>query len=560
MFLKTIFSFGISIKSWPVMFVGRLVFGFGGESFTVANSALLADWFKGRELAFAFGINLSISKLGSVINNILSPALTEKLGIVFAFWFGTILCGFSIVCVLLTIPIDKAMDMRIVRLADGGGLYIPAATSAVEDEKAGDNNKAKSVITFAGDEETNDTQSANKLKDTQQVQWRDVLTFTHIFWILVVSCVVVYGCILPFNNISSSLLLERDYFVSPPDGCRLQNITLCESSSNPPVDCPDSKWYQPPLPYNQFIDGKFYPGQLTSNDVDCTSDAWSSSGSCTETFCTRLSDGETQASLVMSIPYIISAVFSPPMGFIIDLYGMRAVISAIAPMVLIIVHLTLGLTTVNPIGPLVGQGLAYTGFVSVLWPAVPLVVEEHMVGLAFGIVTSMQNLGCAVLPLVVAAVYSDSDNKYIPNVELLFASLAVVGFIVGLYMNYYDVRHHSVLNRAFVPPEEKTSRKSSLDADTTRQPLLENEAQSNQTVLLAGCSSSHDEEDVGVGIWTLKRTPNSSASSDGGGVHMAGRTLSNTSDGMVRRKISSNRSRGPSFTSYEEIARGGAFR
>ena len=44
---KCIFSFGISIKSWPVMFIGRLVFGFGGESLIVANSALLADWFKG---------------------------------------------------------------------------------------------------------------------------------------------------------------------------------------------------------------------------------------------------------------------------------------------------------------------------------------------------------------------------------------------------------------------------------------------------------------------------------------------------------------------------------
>ena len=38
------------------------------------------------------------------------------------------------------------------------------------------------------------------------------------------------------------------------------------------------------------------------------------------------------------------------------------------------------------------QGLAYTGYASVLWPAVPLVVEERMVGLAFGIVTSMLNL------------------------------------------------------------------------------------------------------------------------------------------------------------------------
>ncbi len=44
---QVIVSFGISIKSWPVIFLGRLIFGFGGESFSVANSALLADWFKG---------------------------------------------------------------------------------------------------------------------------------------------------------------------------------------------------------------------------------------------------------------------------------------------------------------------------------------------------------------------------------------------------------------------------------------------------------------------------------------------------------------------------------
>jgi MFS family permease len=29
---QVIFAFGVSIKSWPVVFLGRLVFGFGGES------------------------------------------------------------------------------------------------------------------------------------------------------------------------------------------------------------------------------------------------------------------------------------------------------------------------------------------------------------------------------------------------------------------------------------------------------------------------------------------------------------------------------------------------
>jgi MFS family permease len=39
---QIIFAFGLSIKSWPILFLGRLVFGLGGESLIVANSALLA--------------------------------------------------------------------------------------------------------------------------------------------------------------------------------------------------------------------------------------------------------------------------------------------------------------------------------------------------------------------------------------------------------------------------------------------------------------------------------------------------------------------------------------
>ena len=33
------------------------------------------------------------------------------------------------------------------------------------------------------------------------------------------------------------------------------NATQCESSVNPPVNCPSSPTYQPPLPSNQLIDG-----------------------------------------------------------------------------------------------------------------------------------------------------------------------------------------------------------------------------------------------------------------------------------------------------------------
>jgi len=48
------------------MIVGRAILGFGAESQIVAVTTSLARWFKGKELSFAFGINLTIARLASI--------------------------------------------------------------------------------------------------------------------------------------------------------------------------------------------------------------------------------------------------------------------------------------------------------------------------------------------------------------------------------------------------------------------------------------------------------------------------------------------------------------
>jgi len=52
--------------SATTMIVGRTVLGLGAESMIVAVTTALAKWFKGKELSFAFGINLTIARLASV--------------------------------------------------------------------------------------------------------------------------------------------------------------------------------------------------------------------------------------------------------------------------------------------------------------------------------------------------------------------------------------------------------------------------------------------------------------------------------------------------------------
>lgn len=52
--------------SYRVLLIGRFLFGIGSEPLSVAVTTALARWFRGRELAFALGLNLTISRLGTV--------------------------------------------------------------------------------------------------------------------------------------------------------------------------------------------------------------------------------------------------------------------------------------------------------------------------------------------------------------------------------------------------------------------------------------------------------------------------------------------------------------
>lgn len=54
-----------SSSEFAVMALGRLIFGLGAESLIVAVTATIGKWFKGKELSFAFGLNLTLARLGT---------------------------------------------------------------------------------------------------------------------------------------------------------------------------------------------------------------------------------------------------------------------------------------------------------------------------------------------------------------------------------------------------------------------------------------------------------------------------------------------------------------
>jgi MFS family permease len=453
-----IFCFGTFRQNWGLMLFGRTVYGLGGESVYVACHAIVSEWFRGRELALAFGLAIALCNLGSVLNNFLSPVVANWWTTPSALGLGLAINGAGLVVTMIIFCLKNRYKSGAVRVGSvAANASYDSALALMEpllQEESASRSQPESV---SG---TIDSQLAAESSNASDT--RSPRRLSPLFWLLSISCLVVYGCVLPFNNVASGILLERNYFQTPPEDCTLQYPHECtlgtlQDHPNPSTDskghaCP-GKHYAPILPTslnNTRTDELVLVGYLermsllSHVEVDCDEAFWSDG--CTKDYCDALRQATVTADRVMSIPYVVSAVLSPVLGGIVDRIGRRAILASVAPLALIVVHLTLAFARSSPFLPLLGQGIAYALFGAVLWPSVPLTVDPSMAGTAFGIMNSIQNIGLVGFPLVVAAIHNRSNQRYLPSVELLFVACATLGVIVGIQLNLLDLRGGSKLN------------------------------------------------------------------------------------------------------------------
>ncbi|MDY0081986.1 MAG: MFS transporter [Ignavibacteriaceae bacterium] len=147
-----------------VMATGRLVFGLGAESMIVAITTIVARWFKGKELSFAFGLNLTVARLGSFLA-LNSPSWGKSL---YEFWqtplWVTVAGG---VFALVTIIIYYGLDLYAVKNYD-----MP---------KDGEQDK----IVFS-----------------------EIFRFGKSFWLITALCVTFYSAMFPFQTFAIKFFQE----------------------------------------------------------------------------------------------------------------------------------------------------------------------------------------------------------------------------------------------------------------------------------------------------------------------------------------------------------------
>ena len=171
------------------MAAGRLIFGLGAESLIVAVTTVVAKWFRGKELSFAFGINLTIARLGSfaALN---SPTWAEPF---YDHWQRPLLItvAFGVVCVA------------------GAILYGTLETSAARKYQIG------------------------AAQATDKVVLKDLLLFGTSYWLIVALCVTFYSAIFPFQTFAVKFFMDAHGVSRETGGFLSSMLTLFAMIATP---------------------------------------------------------------------------------------------------------------------------------------------------------------------------------------------------------------------------------------------------------------------------------------------------------------------------------------
>jgi len=151
------------------MLVGRFIFGLGSESLIVAQSTIIARWFKGKELALSFGINLTISRLGTFAAFMTFGWIADHYNSIHQVLWASVLF-----CLIAVFTFVGYMVIERRTVGAGGG-------------------------------------AASK-EDQEKIVPADILHFPRSFWYISILCGLFYSCIFPFTAFSTDFFTEKWHF------------------------------------------------------------------------------------------------------------------------------------------------------------------------------------------------------------------------------------------------------------------------------------------------------------------------------------------------------------
>ncbi len=385
--------------SAKVAAIGFMIFGCGVEMAGITVSRGIVKWFKGRETALAMGSEMALARLGVATCMIFSPFFAKLGGTVDvsrSVAFGVVLLCIALIMFIVYFFMDKKLDAQ--------------------------------------------TGEAEEKDDPFKISDIGKILSSGGFWLVALLCVLYYSAIFPFQKYAVNML-QCNLTLNPGEGFWAGNsvtiiqylimlvVAVCAFASN--------------FSKNKTLKFSLMGIAIVALVVYC-----------------YMGYMRGTAETIFAVFPLLAVAITPILGNYVDNKGKAASMLMIGSLLLIICHLTfafvLPLFKGNAVGGVVVAyltilvlGASFSLVPAALWPSVPKLVDEKIIGSAYALIFWIQNIGLWLFPLLIGKVL-DKTNVGVDNpLELnytwplvMLACLGAAALIIGLILKAVDKKQH----------------------------------------------------------------------------------------------------------------------
>ena len=408
--------------SAKVAAIGFMIFGCGVEMAGITVSRGIVKWFKGRETALAMGSEMALARLGVATCMIFSPFFAKLGGTVDvsrSVAFGVVLLCIALMMFIVYFFMDKKLDAQ--------------------------------------------TGEAEEKDDPFKISDIGKILSSGGFWLVALLCVLYYSAIFPFQKYAVNML-QCNLTLNPGEGFWAGSsvtiiqylvmlvVAVCSFTSN-------------------FSKNKNTKILLMALAVIAL-----------VVYC-YMGFMRGTAETIFAVFPLLAVAITPILGNYVDHKGKAASMLMIGSLLLIICHLTFAFILPQFKGSEVGGvvvayitilvlGASFSLVPAALWPSVPKLVDEKIIGSAYALIFWIQNIGLWLFPLLIGKVLDKTNQDVIDQMNaglidaetaatsynytwplVMLACLGVAALILGIILKAVDKKQNLGLEKPNIVAE-----------------------------------------------------------------------------------------------------------
>ncbi|MBQ9474440.1 MAG: MFS transporter [Bacteroidales bacterium] len=376
---------------------GFMLFGCGCEMAGITVSRGIVKWFKGRETALAMGSEMALARLGVATCMIFSPFFAKLGGEVHvdnSVKFGVVLLCIALIMFITYFFMDKKLDSQ------------------------------------TGEAEEKD--DPFKISDLGKI-------FSSLgFWLVALLCVLYYSAIFPFQK----------YAV---------NMLQCNLTLNPAAE--GTFWADSKVAIVQYIIMLVVAvcsfASNFSNKKGLKFGLMAAAVVALVVYC-YMGYMRGTAETIFAVFPLLAVAITPILGNYVDHKGKAATMLMLGSILLVICHLTfafiLPVFKGSPVGGIIVAyvtilvlGASFSLVPAALWPSVPKLVDEKIIGSAYAAIFWIQNIGLGLFPALIGIVLNKTNAEGTAAHELnytwalvMLAALGIAAMLISVYLKAVD--------------------------------------------------------------------------------------------------------------------------